>query len=124
MQTLVSDYAVVRGGRLPLVKASPYRVMPAILLVMPAQAGISYHLIVQGKSFPTPSPRGLAPKTPNVLTCHLERKSVPATTDTLDEISQGIVKGNTCKRLFYWVKHFVYFVKVSPVVIKVFLHVA
>ena len=82
---MVSDYAVVRGGRLPLVKASPYRVMPAILLVMPAQAGISYHLIVQGKSFPTPSPRGLAPKTPNVLTCLLERKSVPATTDTLDD---------------------------------------
>lgn len=121
---MVSDYAVVRGGRLPLVKASPYRVMPAILLVMPAQAGISYHLIVQGKSFPTPSPRGLAPKTPNVLTCHLERKSVPVTTDTLDEISQGIVKGNPCKRLFYWVKHFRYFVNVCSVVIKVLRHAA
>ena len=69
---MVSDYAVVRGGgRLPLVKASPYRVMPAILLVMPAQAGISYHLIVQGKSFPTPSPRGFAPKTP-------ERSDMPS----------------------------------------------
>ena len=99
-------------------------VMPAILLVMPAQAGISYHLIIQGKSFPTPSPRGLAPKTPNVLTCHLERKSVPATTDTLDEISQGIVKGNPCKRLFYWVKHFRYFVNVCSVVIKDLLHAA
>lgn len=67
----------------------------------------------------------LDPKTPiHFPTCHLERKSVPATTDTLDEISQGIVKGNPCKRLFYWVIHFVYFVKVSPVVIKVFLHVA
>ncbi len=67
----------------------------------------------------------LDPKTPiHFLTCLLERKSVPATTDTLDEISQGIVKGNPCKRLFYWVKHFRYFVNVCSVVIKVLRHAA
>ena len=37
----------------------------------------------------------------------------------VNEISEGIVKGNPCKRLFYWGKYFRYIVKVSPVVIKV-----